>query len=212
MSQSEIIKINCPKCHKTYDFKVYRSINVGINKELKEDILNFKIFKFNCDCGVSTNVFYPFLYHDSLKQFMIQYSKPEDVSKYEESFLKIINDENLFMNNEYVYRIVDSPYLLIEKTLLLESIYDDRIIEIMKEFIKASLDIGELDKLLFAKNKDKEYEFIALDKNNTSLGMVPFDKQLYQMVYDGFYDKLNNRKDLIINQKWALDFLNEVKL
>ena len=87
---------------------------------------------------------------------------------------------------------------------------DDRIIEVMKEFLIASGKIENVDKLLFAKNKDGSYCFLVLGKNGVSLGTMPLEKHLYDMVYNGFYNKVDEY--LIVDQKWARKFLEEVKL
>lgn len=209
MAQTEIIKITCPDCKKVIDYKIYRSVNVCIDKELKKEILNLSIFKFECDCGVSSKAFYPFLYHDSDLKIMIQYCKESNLEEYKKELESIIENNSAPISG-YRYRIVTDPYLLIEKVLLFESEYDDRIIEVMKEFLIASGKIENVDKLLFAKNKDGSYCFLVLGKNGVSLGTMPLEKHLYDMVYNGFYNKVDEY--LIVDQKWARKFLEEVKL
>ncbi|MGM9971617.1 MAG: CpXC domain-containing protein [Anaeroplasmataceae bacterium] len=204
MSESQIIKITCPKCNRVIDFKAYLSVNVTKDKHLKEEVLNFNIFNFQCECELKSKAFYPVLYHDMEKKAMIQYAHGS-IFDYIEQFKK------LRMDLGYRYRIVDDPYLLIEKILIFDTDYDDRVLEIMKEFVIASCNVEGISKLLFAKNKDNTYSFLALDKNGCSMGTIPFEGKLYDMVFEKFFDLLDN-KSFIIDQDYARKFLEEVKL
>ncbi len=202
MSEISYMKINCPNCRKENMFRTVRSINVTKDKYLKDEVLNFDIFKYSCECGLKTKIFYPTLYHDVKKALMIQYTKNDNPKDYVDVFNKL--------NNNYHYRIVNDPYLLIEKILISDTKYDDKLLEIMKEFMIASTNNSEIDKLLFALDKDKKYSFVALNSNGQSIGIIPFNENLYQMIYDKF--KCLVKDEYIIDQKWARDFLMEVKL
>lgn len=204
MIEETSLKINCPSCNNLFIFKAYKTINVTKNSNIKEDVLNLNIFKFNCKCGLSSKIFYPVLYQDDLNSFIIQFLKNNNM----ELINKLDNIKNNYSN--YKIRIVNDPYLLIEKILIFDSNYDDRILEIMKEFMIASTNNYEIDKLLFAIDKDKLNSFLVLNKDGNSIGTLPFNTDLYKMVYDKFCDKLNI--DYKIDQEWARKFLNEVKL
>ena len=58
--------------NKTQKVKVWDSINVNLDPEQKENIMSGKLFQFTCDeCGFTTRVQYPCLYHDMDKNLMI---------------------------------------------------------------------------------------------------------------------------------------------
>lgn len=187
----EEAKIICPYCKKEISYLKKSVINISEDNILKSDVLNLKMFKINCTCAKSFNVYYPFLYIDKEKGFKISY-------EYEN-----IEEDNL------VLRMVDKPYLIIEKILIFEANFNDKIMEIYKEFLLASL--GELGELLFSIDKDKNYKLILLEKG-TFKRIIDFKVELYNNIYNKFYKYIINDNQNKIDKKWAQNFLMEVKL
>lgn len=200
--------VTCPKCGTKNNMDLYQSVNVSIDDNLRVDVLNGKIFEYKCDkCGLKATMYYPFLYHDMKKKFMIQF---DPNNSYDELTFKSIEQSNPMQG--YTYRIVNKPYMLIDKILILESDYDDRVIEVLKEFLKASNNSSEIRELSFALTKDNSYEFICINEKGEAIGIIPFNPDLYNMIYDKFYSKLKDYRHYHIDTDFAEAFLNEVEL
>ena len=68
-------KFVCPVCKTEGDYKVYRSVNIDLDKSLREKVLSQELFSWVCpNCGKELTVHYDFLYHDMTRAFMIYYS------------------------------------------------------------------------------------------------------------------------------------------
>lgn len=205
MGTIEQKNIKCPKCGTNNLFDICKSVNASDDFFSKEDVLNGKIFKYSCkNCNLNTTICYPFMYFDKSKKFLIQFDP------------KNIFDENIGINEmdsfkEYKCRIVRKQYELIDKILVLE-MYDDRAMEVLKEFVIASSNASNVMKLAFAKTKDMTYEFLCINSNDEVLGYIPFSEELYDMIYDKFYDKLKDLNPYIVDREFAMNFLNEVEI
>ena len=45
-------KFTCTNCHVESDFKMYKSVNVSLDPELKDKVISGEIFKWTCpNCG-----------------------------------------------------------------------------------------------------------------------------------------------------------------
>lgn len=208
MSLADKKLITCPKCG-TKNYKdIYGSINVTNDYALRDMVLNGDIFNYHCAaCGLNTKMYYPFLYHDMKHKFMVQFDPSND---YDENEFKAITNMNPMQG--YRYRIVNKPFMLIDKILLLESKYDDKVIEVLKEFLKATNNTADVAALSFAVTKDNTYEFICINSANEAIGIIPFNDDLYQMIYDKFYSKLKDIDKYHIDKDFAEAFLNEVEI
>ncbi len=112
---------------------------------------------------------------------------------------------------DYACRIVKKSYELVDKILILEK-FDDRVMEVLKEFVIASSNASNVLKLAFAKTKDDSYEFLCINSNDEVIGLIPFREDLYDMIYDKFYDKLKDLNPYIVDRDFAIKFLNEVEI
>lgn len=209
MSSIREKKVKCPDCGKENAFPIYDSVNVTVEPSLREKVLTQEAFNYKCECGCNTHIFYPMLYHDMEHKFMIQFCSKEAQKDFIEGFDKSLNNE---MFKIYRFRIVEKPFEITEKILLLESKYDDRLIEILKEMLIASSPDQKISYLIYANDKEKGNVFLCLDSNNTLIGMMPFREDLYNSVYEMFSKQALDSKGYVINQEWARDFLCEVKL
>lgn len=178
----------CPYCKQKMSYKRIHNIDIKENCALKGDILSHKIFRVVCSCGKVFNAYYPFLYKDSIKGYQISY---------------LYND----IDDNLVLRKVDKPYLITEKILIFDCFFDDRIIEIYKEFINASKKMD--DDLVFAIDKDRNYKFIIL-KNGIAQGVIDFNKESYDSLYNKFRKYIKDSSS-VIDKKWAQNFLMEVE-
>ncbi len=202
--QEKLVK--CPKCGNSNLYNIYNIIDVDKEYYLRKEVLNQSIFKYECKCGYKTQMFYPTLYKNLSKNFMVEFASKSDASRFKNSL-----DSFGIPDTNFIFRIVTRPFELTEKILVLESGYDDRIIEILKEMILASTTDKKISYLIFARDKEIEYTFLCLDENNVAKAMIPFRKDLYDSVYDMFYSKLNDNT-YVIDQDWAREFLCEVNV
>lgn len=128
----------CPKCGSKSEIKIYDSINVDLDEDLKEKVLSGEIFSWKCpQCKQEYNIHYDFLYHDLKNDFMIYYS-PNGC----ERINKIVND----MFSKYkgmrstLCRSTSDYNRFLEKIRIFESDFNDIAIEFAKFLIKNGKD------------------------------------------------------------------------
>ena len=74
MSSSDTIDLPCPNCGNNQDITLWKSINVTLNPQLREELFNGEINVFQCvSCCNKFHVDSPLLYHDMRKMFCVQY-------------------------------------------------------------------------------------------------------------------------------------------
>jgi len=65
---------SCPDCEAPGHVHVFRSVNVRLEPELRNQILADELNLFRCVCcGFTTRVVTPVLYHDACRQFAVWY-------------------------------------------------------------------------------------------------------------------------------------------
>lgn len=133
MSKISIKPFSCPSCGNNGEFKMYESVNVSLNPELREKVLSGQIFDWVCPkCGESLSVRYDLLYHDMNKEFQIYYS-PNNCTYIN----KMINDMlTKYPGMRKLCRTVDSLNTLREKILIFEAGLNDIAIELAKLVMK----------------------------------------------------------------------------
>jgi CpXC protein len=78
MSKMTIHNLECPHCGNKQETKVWHSVNVKLDPELKRTLFDAQINLFSCEkCGKKTFINAPLLYHDMTQQFCVQYYPPE---------------------------------------------------------------------------------------------------------------------------------------
>ncbi len=82
--------ITCPKCQHEGEFRMYETVNVTLDKSLRERVFSDDLFKWTCpECGESFTIVYPFLYHDMDNGFMIHFS-PSDCESINEQYNELL--------------------------------------------------------------------------------------------------------------------------
>ena len=147
MSLEQQIQHNCPHCNTIQDLKIYNSVNVTIEPELKNKVLQGKLNSQQCtNCKKEINIVSGFLYHDMVNQLMINFSPDSDNDKI--SATKMLED---LKEKKYLYRVVDSYPKLVEKIKLFDLNMNDEVVERvkldLKQILSASLKeaIGETE-------------------------------------------------------------------
>lgn len=134
MSKQATADINCEKCGHTFETKVYTSVNVRQNPELRESVLGGNFFKHKCQsCGYIIDSFYETLYHDIDRKFMVWLVKPDadNIIFMQRNSLKIAG-----ILPDYRLCISRYPFQWTERIVTLELGMDPRLIELYKFGLK----------------------------------------------------------------------------
>ena len=128
MSEQKI-HARCPKCGGEADLPAFSRINAEENPELKQQLLDGRLFIWNCPyCGRDNLVKYPLLYHDPEQKLLIWLSDGNPDTEAQMS-AAIASEEGL---RDYSARIVDTPGELMEKIKIFDAGLDDVPMEICK--------------------------------------------------------------------------------
>jgi len=131
MSKFKLEQLSCTRCNHTQEVRTWDSINVTLNPQLKVDLFANKINTTMCgNCQYHSMIGKDLLYHDMQMRVMIfeQYSSHDIMDQLET--LKQQCAPNAF--RDYRFRIVKSRRGLIEKILIFQDGFDDRVVELMK--------------------------------------------------------------------------------
>lgn len=215
MSKMTVEKIRCPKCRLENDFNMWHSVNVTLDKEMKEKILNGEVFHFKCsECGYESQVFYPLLYHDMEKKLMV-YMLHDDEHQVKEAaaFMSGITDTDNELDikkysEEYTNRIVTTIHELQEKIYISDAGYDDRIIEIMKVIFLAmtaeKTPDQRVDEILFDNDNEKGHAIRFIEKGKC-FGSIAVSEKVYNDIMERFGEKIEKNPDryFIYDFNWA---------
>lgn len=126
--------ITCSKCHHEGVFRMYETVNVTLDKSLRERVFSDDLFKWTCpECGETFTIVYPFLYHDMDNGFMIHFS-PDDCESINEQYQEMLTKFPGMKRG--TYRTTNALVRLKEKILIFEAGLDDVVIELAKVFTK----------------------------------------------------------------------------
>lgn len=223
MSKMHIEIIKCPECGRENEYKYWDSINVSLDPELKESVLDGSIFEYKCTCGYMINLTHQFLYHDMKKKFMIQFSNPDEVEEVINSFEDVKNNSVINVDMMNQIRIVTDYYDLIEKIIIFDSNYNDKIIELIKcvyrrAFKDMNKDVKDFKILFYAPNLNSEHE----EEHDFHLKLHNFEEGVYQIIpiekssfekysaYISAQEKNLVKNDYVIGQEWADSILDGV--
>ena len=125
----------CPHCGKESERRALTSINIDQNPEMRGKVQDLSCFRWECpNCGVTSLVVDPCLYHDMSNQFMVWLS-PEDKQPENADFEPL---------SGYTMRYVADLNTFREKITILERGLDDRAVEIMKLIAKFAFGLFEI--------------------------------------------------------------------
>lgn len=63
------IELVCPECNEKFNVDIFTSINVQMDKDMKNRVLSGKLFDMECThCHSKFHIPYPVLYHDMEKK------------------------------------------------------------------------------------------------------------------------------------------------
>ena len=218
MSSSSRILIECPKCKKETETRLWNIINSTLNPEMKQKILDGTAFRFICpECGYDTVLDYGFLYHDMKRKLMVYYVTDE---KQFNSVLDMFCGKDSVSGDNgvgipdiakdgYTLRIVTSFNEMREKIHISDAGYDDRVMELAKVFYYVQLTEQDPDfnsELMFFRSEDGN-GYLELVGGKNADNAIEFTEDTYKLFSDRFLAELEE-DCYIIDQNWAVDYIH----
>lgn len=175
------IKLACPECNQEFNANIYTSINVQLDKDIKTKVLSGTLFDIECEyCHSKFHIPYPVLYHDMEKKLLIQFTEEKDVDS-----SKIALD-NVNVDADYTVRIVDNERDWIEKILISDSGFDDRIMELYKLLVLSQYEDADNVNGLYYWNiqtlENPHYVMVLDEKESDKMHFMPFHEGVYKQV------------------------------
>lgn len=160
--------VKCPKCGQLNEITVWNSISAKNEPDLKADILSRKINIFTCpSCGQTALMPSQLLYSDPDRKLMIYFAPCADptekmtlfeqTKKTTKAEIKDLTDCNL--------RFVTTYNELMEKILIFDAGFNDKVIE----FLKMMILVNEPEKAenriaMYGKTENDYIEFLVQDR------------------------------------------------
>lgn len=201
MTKYEMEEIACPKCGKKHRVKKYSLINALEKPEIKKDILQNKVFYFQCDdCNLTAPLTYSSVYMDSKKKLMVVLeSAPGEADMMLENWRGV---------QGYRKRRVDNINDLKEKIMIAENHLDDRVIELVKiEYIRQlekEMKDDTLMNILFDYHNNDFCFVVFFEKKG--IGKIPMSLDYYRQIERQYVKQLGTHStdDFIkIDMEWA---------
>ncbi len=190
MSINSKQSVKCPQCGQMSEVTVWNSITVNDSPDLKSDLLSGKVNMFRCaSCGYTALMPTPMLYHDSDKKLMLSFSPTNDPVLKQQLFENIKRSSResgeLQKLTGYNLRFITDYNELLEKILIFDNSFNDKVIEVIKLMILSQdIDKSEQRVCRFGKCENGTIEFMIQDH---------IENQIYtSSVSEETYDKLFN--------------------
>lgn len=195
------IELVCPECNEKFNVDIFTSINVQMDKDMKNRVLSGKLFDMECaHCHSKIHIPYPVLYHDMEKKLLIQFTEEKEL----EPIKKILDHANV--GEDYTVRIVDNERDWIEKILISDSGYDDRIMELYKLLVLSQYEDADNVNGLYYWNiqnfENPHYVMVLDEKESDKMHFMPFHEGVYKQVEEVFLSDI--KQDYIVDASWAV--------
>ena len=126
----------CSKCGEKQVIRIYRSINVSEDPQLKEKVRNGSLFLWECPhCGQVNLAKYETLYHDPAARLMVWLLPEGEISQEQ---MKAITMHTKAMGGYTLRRVADMGSLM-EKVLIHDAGLDDVVLEMCKYVTKMEM-------------------------------------------------------------------------
>lgn len=175
MSISDKETIKCPACGDISELTVWQSITVSDSADIKADLLKGKVNMFVCPaCGQKALFPSPILYTDTEKKLVISFSpqssKAAGVKVFEEIKKSSKNSGELKNYPDYNLRFVTTYNELLEKILIFDGGFNDKVIEVIKLLVLAQ-DSEKMSQrtCIFGKADENELEFLVQDSRENQI-------------------------------------------
>ncbi len=212
--------LKCPRCRTENKFRIYDSINVTLNPELKPHVLDGSLFKMKCaSCGAETVIRYDTLYHDmsETRPLLIQCCQKregwEKINEQNENVRKMMTDMKLA--NEFPHRAVIGYNALREAIRIFDAGYDDRVMFVAKMVFAAMLKRDHQECL--------GLQFCGKDENDTPVFSV-LDNEHNEHFYNLSQDICHNiaerllpllppetERHILVDHDYMLPYINKMQ-
>jgi len=207
------------------------SVNAQLDPEMHEKIMNREFFDQKCDeCGAVVRIMYTFLYHNMEHKLMVYMIAETDPEKQKEAIDKINELSDMVenaptdelasllsgMSDGYTNRIVADYNGLIEKIIIANNGFDDRLIEIIKAIVMSRLGDAlkgkTLDAIYYDENAEGERALVfVFDDGKTAA--IDFPADLYDELKEKLLpdlDPITPKGYAVIDYSWALGAFAEM--
>lgn len=205
----------CDHCHSTNEFDVTEYVNAQRNPQLKEKLIEGKLFLQRCPkCGSENIVVSSMLYEDDDLHYLVEMVPAGDTKTGKHLERKYLSQDAQDNAGRYQKRVVHEPNDLLEKIAVFEEGLDDRVIEIMK--LSAAAAILNRQKIdvsgMYFSPSENGREFDVLVKNEF-YGTIPFQQKLYDQIRDSYLPLLNSHEASasLVDMDWALEVIRSKK-
>ena len=217
MTKISMQTVNCPACGKEASFRVYESINAGLDPELKKKLYTEESpLIFTCPhCGKKSFVSYDFLYHDMDRRYMIWFVPSGKIPKSPVDEATDSADDKLAemmmkFTEGYRYRYVRDVDELLEKIMELDSDYPDFAWEILKVLLCTSLN----EELSHKDLKVEHFRFQDMDEEKITCVFfvsgeatgIEVGIEMLKGIADGF-EYVEGDDYVRVDDEWASKFL-----
>ena len=209
----------CPKCQHEGEFWMYESVNVTLDKSLRDRVFSNDLFKWTCpECGETFTIVYPFLYHDMDRGFMIHFS-PNDCESINEMEHELLTKYPGLRKSKY--RTTNALVRLKEKILIFEAGLDDAAIELAKVLAKYDQNNKLQDNCslvfnsIIASKKGAQEDMLVFKifvNREPQKGMILIKREQYdhfaKIVQEEFQPI---RYCETINERWVLNMMSQIQ-
>lgn len=212
MSDSYIDKIVCPECGKEGEFTYWSNINTYNEPVMKSMVRTGAAFMYTCpECGNTSIVDFPFIYHQMEDHMMIYYTQGKDTKEAEDYFAHQDEKfEELKVGGEmYLNRVVTTLDSFLEKLKIFDAGLDDRVIEMIKLSIGGILiqqnpDVS-WDDILFTYGPEGQ-QLLSFMQDGVAVCSLEISEELYNSIWTAYSGKWPalRQSGPVIDRSWAL--------
>lgn len=209
------LDLTCPVCNHVSQKEMVTYIRRDLHPQLVEDLLNNKLFLFECDhCGAKRQLETQFIYHDPENAFVIvNYPGLANNKEAAQTAANKFLADTIDKPKEYQLRLVPNLASLIEKIQIFESHLDDRIVEIVKLLTdgliaKEKPGVQIQRRYFYKPGQDRKLLYVTQDDQL----LVDFNDSLLSFASDKFKQATKGTikgKFEIIDQAYANDLLKD---
>jgi len=223
--QEETFMLHCPKCGAEFKVKAHLIVNRVDDPELYKRFLSPEFFSYTCPkCNMEFVSEHSLIYTDPEAKFVMQFlalDSEEDAEGARRECLETIHEtrEEAKRTGQVEqtprFRLVTDSRVLREKAMIVAEGLDDRIIEIMKYLMIATVRISHEEmhptEAFFVKGPDGAT--IGMLEGEEILGGFDFDPKLYESVKEDYSEVLDPDVDeeIEVDAAWATAFIEHLR-
>jgi len=189
MSDVTVAMLACPQCAFQNEVRIWKSVNIQLNPELKPLIMRGTLNSFECgQCHEEVTINAGFFYHDMEKKTMIYFLGDGTPDTIEQRLAELRTIDRMVgiekysqIFSSYQLRYVFRHSDLQEKIRILDTGFDDRVMELLKAIIypglreKSGIDLTDI----FFIGRDEQIKFALLDGSGTQYETALPSSSLY---------------------------------